>query len=1444
MKLLLYLLPYLMILGLSAQSPGGVSTNLKLWLKGDVGVQKTGPAAAAIGDNVLNWLDQSGNGNHFTNDLGGAPVYAYTAGRTTLNFSGGSKYLRASSVMSGTGARTMILVLKPDTLLASSSNCAFQLAPNQSAGRGYSLFTELPGTSSGLACRVQGNRVMNHTTSTTYPSIISVQNGSGENVTATEFYVNGTAITTQISATSATLNTSSLGCVIGGFSSGADNIPESNYDFSGDVAEVIVYGQELSNTDRRSVESYLNIRYGITIPVASHDYYTHSSFANDIAGIGRNVSTQGFTKDSAWSINAGTILSMYNPSSLADGDYLVWGNDGGSNTYVTTGIPGTVDFRLERIWRVTETNEVGTVTLKFYLPGLNQCGTPLAAASIKLLIDNIDTDFSDATIVSGTTYSNDTVYFTGVNLSNNDHFTVAVSGLNRPGDVGSNLTLWLKGDCGVEKAASVAASIGDNILNWLDQSGSGKTVTNSAGIAPVYSNISGDSAINFSGGSAYLIGPSVFSGTGARTMIIVARPTSISNSVSNSPFTLCPNNTSGTGYSLFIEAPGGTSGLACRVAGNRVMNYTTSITNPSMFVVQNGASETVGQTDFFVNGQFLTQEQYLNDATLNSSNVGTIVGGFSTGNDLIPESAYDFNGYVYEIIVYSKELTCTERRQIELYLANKYNITIDLFDETSTGSNGIENDVSGIIKGYGSYADLTSSSSGGLTVSNSSYLSGTGDALFVGHNGSTGNTTSDIPGGIDRRESRIWFADYSSCNSNTGNVVLNFDLGTLVTCGSANTLSTASNYRLLTSATSAFSGATLTSGATIVGNALQFTVDVSVINDKFFTVGTTDETASPLWTGISGPAGLTSGLKLWLKGDCGVEKSAGVAAANGDNVAYWRDMSGNGKDVSNDYGSAPSYSISGGISSLDFSGGSKYLRGASVISGTEARTVFVVTQANSLAATSGNAVLSLAPNNGAGTGYGIALETPGATYGMAVRVSGNKVMNYTYPTGSRAMISTQAGANENVTDVEFFVNGESAIVVQSSTAAALNTNTQGITLGGWSTDGDFVPDASWDYDGSVHEVIVYNRELSCAERGQIEAYLAAKYNITLYYNETESIGDNGISSDPAIIREGSTSATSSALTMSNSSFVTDCKDTLWVAHNNLSGITAKASEADMSALAGTDVKRWTRFWYGLFVSNETNSGNVTLTFDLDNYPASAPFTVAGSDYRLITSASPWSYATTISGPTINVGSNTVAFVVDADIIQKKKFTLATINNANSPLPVELSFFTANLLDNKVLLSWETSSETNSDYFLIQRSGDGKIWGDLQTAKAQGNSNEAVQYTLMDKAPLANTSYYRLLQFDLDGRSVIYPVQKVNYFIGESNNGRIYPNPTKELLILESDRIDLSNAHFVNTMGQRWDARNMVLQSTESQVSFDVTKLPQGQYVLKIGQDTYRFVVGR
>ncbi len=87
------------------------------------------------------------------------------------------------------------------------------------------------------------------------------------------------------------------------------------------------------------------------------------------------------------------------------------------------------------------------------------------------------------------------------------------------------------------------------------------------------------------------------------------------------------------------------------------------------------------------------------------------------------------------------------------------------------------------------------------------------------------------------------------------------------------------------------------------------------------------------------------------------------------------------------------------------------------------------------------------------------------------------------------------------------------------------------------------------------------------------------------------------------------------------------------------------------------------------------------------------------------------------------------------------------------LPVKMSYFKAIPLDKRVNLVWETTEESNSAYFDIERSSDAKEFSNLGRIQAQGDYAGTKRYSFNDENPINGTNYYRLKQVDLDGKFV-------------------------------------------------------------------------------------------
>ena len=85
------------------------------------------------------------------------------------------------------------------------------------------------------------------------------------------------------------------------------------------------------------------------------------------------------------------------------------------------------------------------------------------------------------------------------------------------------------------------------------------------------------------------------------------------------------------------------------------------------------------------------------------------------------------------------------------------------------------------------------------------------------------------------------------------------------------------------------------------------------------------------------------------------------------------------------------------------------------------------------------------------------------------------------------------------------------------------------------------------------------------------------------------------------------------------------------------------------------------------------------------------------------------------------------------------------------LPVTLLYFNGKPSgENEVTLSWATASESDNDYFIIERASDDETYSFVSKVDGAGNSNEIRLYYIIDPAPFPRINYYRLSQADYNG----------------------------------------------------------------------------------------------
>ncbi len=117
-----------------------------------------------------------------------------------------------------------------------------------------------------------------------------------------------------------------------------------------------------------------------------------------------------------------------------------------------------------------------------------------------------------------------------------------------------------------------------------------------------------------------------------------------------------------------------------------------------------------------------------------------------------------------------------------------------------------------------------------------------------------------------------------------------------------------------------------------------------------------------------------------------------------------------------------------------------------------------------------------------------------------------------------------------------------------------------------------------------------------------------------------------------------------------------------------------------------------------------------------------------------------------------------------------------------PLPVNLLSFEARKQDvKKSYLTWQTSSETNSAWFIVERSTDAIHFIPIGRVAATGNSLFISNYSFTDHQPVKGFNYYRLKMVDADNRFRFTPSRVLQFDEIITDFINCYPNPTNGLV---------------------------------------------------------------
>jgi len=165
------------------------------------------------------------------------------------------------------------------------------------------------------------------------------------------------------------------------------------------------------------------------------------------------------------------------------------------------------------------------------------------------------------------------------------------------------------------------------------------------------------------------------------------------------------------------------------------------------------------------------------------------------------------------------------------------------------------------------------------------------------------------------------------------------------------------------------------------------------------------------------------------------------------------------------------------------------------------------------------------------------------------------------------------------------------------------------------------------------------------------------------------------------------------------------------------------------------------------------------------------------------------------------------------------------------LPVELTQFLGYANENENLLTWTTASESNNDYFYIEKSIDGVNYKKIGEVQGSGNSSVRIDYEFSDSEINNSIVYYRLTQVDYDGTKELVGTLVMTR---ELKSVTAYPNPaTTELnLTFNNEKSGIFNIDFIDING-KFVSETIQISNNNTVKSQIFNQLDSGIYFVKI-----------
>lgn len=134
------------------------------------------------------------------------------------------------------------------------------------------------------------------------------------------------------------------------------------------------------------------------------------------------------------------------------------------------------------------------------------------------------------------------------------------------------------------------------------------------------------------------------------------------------------------------------------------------------------------------------------------------------------------------------------------------------------------------------------------------------------------------------------------------------------------------------------------------------------------------------------------------------------------------------------------------------------------------------------------------------------------------------------------------------------------------------------------------------------------------------------------------------------------------------------------------------------------------------------------------------------------------------------------------------------------LPIILAYFNSEKTSEGIRLSWATVYQSNTAYFIIEKSTNGIEWEDVERKDAKHIQNGMQEYTITDYNPTSGQTYYRLKEVDNNNKATVYSVI-IEDFSVQSLIFTLYPNPaSRNINVFVSDEFTAYEMQIFDSKG--------------------------------------------